>query len=110
MKRLVLGSVIALFATTAFAANGIYWPSEKLGANILMNAGYHDIVILYRQPFACEDGQYDFNRVYFEAISKQNHIVKGHVCGGKIIPELTTETEKGKYQYQYSPFATYIPA
>lgn len=94
MKKATLFLAALAVSTSALAVNGVYWPQEKAGQKILLENKYHDIQILYIQPIRCADGVYDKNSVGFRAISPQNHIVKGVVCGGKVYPKVTTVTEE----------------
>lgn len=99
MKNVILGTALSLLSLTAIAkdeqwVNGVYWPQEKLAVPQIMNAGYHDIQILYIQPIRCQDGVYDRDSVGFRAISKQDHVVTGVLCDGHIVEKITTVTEE----------------
>jgi len=96
MKTLIAASV--LFCSVSFAAsapvyNGVYWPAERVGQQVLLANNYHDIQVTAMQPRHCDDGKYDPNSVLFRAISSENHVVSGYTCGNSVYPTLTTVTE-----------------
>ena len=97
MKKWVFLS-LSLITLSALASdkviNGVYWPAEKIGRDVLLKHGYHDIQILYMQPSHCADGKFDQNSTGFRAISKNGHVVTGVVCGNCVIEKTTTETER----------------
>lgn len=98
MKKWLFLSLLT-FSVPALASdknvvNGVYWPAEKIGRDVLLKNGYHDIQILYMQPLFCSGGKFDRNSTGFRAISKNDHVITGVVCGDSVIEKMTTETEK----------------
>src|SRR6267378_7982782 len=89
MRKLLLGLTFCTMPVLASSVNRVYWPQEKLGRDLLLKNGYHDIHILYIQPLRCPNNVYDQDRVGFRAISKENHIIEGTVCDGNVYESLT---------------------
>lgn len=98
-NKIILGAVVAsLLVSVASLAStvdlGFAWTdSGKKIVNKLTNNGYHDVIVLYNQPLRC-NGKLDQNSGGFRAISKENHIVEGVVCGDGIYIKKQTITEK----------------
>lgn len=98
MKKAIMFTALLAVTSISLAqeidkvVNGVYWAQEKAGRQVLLDNKYHDIQILNIQPRHC-DGKLDPNSVGFRAISPDNHIVTGTVCGGKVIPKMATATE-----------------
>lgn len=98
MKRVLMcGFTLCLsapvWANSAPVYNGVYWPAERVGQQVLMKNKYHDIQITSMQARRCPSGGWDENATNFRAISSQDHMVSGYTCGGNVYPTLTTVTE-----------------
>ena len=98
-NKLCIFLATSLITASALASQpeinlGYAWTNEgKVVVSKLKEAGYHDAIVLYNQPLRCH-GKLDSNSGGFRAISKDNNIVEGVVCGDGVYIKKTTITEK----------------